>query len=107
MIKKTILITSVFLLSNAAFALISIPGTNEADSLETIGTMAKTMDVVIFTWGAKIGSAIIFLLAGWAVKENRLGMALLCIISGFLMLFAPKLATEIQAMAGMTSNFGG
>lgn len=93
------------LLSVAALA-ISIPGTNEAESLETIGTIAKTFDTIIFTWGAKIGAAVIFLLGGWAIKENRLGMALLCLCAGFIMLFAPKLANEIQSLAGVSSVFG-
>jgi hypothetical protein len=69
--------------------------------------MAKTIDVVIFNWGAKIAAAVVFLLGGWAVKENRLGMALLCFCAGFIMLFAPKIVHEVQAMAGLNSIFGG
>ena len=90
-----------------AHAQVSIPGTNQAADLETIGTMAKTLDTVIFTWGAKIGAAVVFLLGGWSVRENRLGMALMCFSAGFLMLFAPKMAGEIQKMAGVTSIFNG
>ena len=89
-----------------ALASITIPGTNEANNLETLGTMVKTFDAIIFTWGAKIAAAVVFLLGGWAIKENRLGVALLCLCAGFLILFAPKLATEIQSISGMTSLFG-
>ena len=106
-IRKIIAFISCMIITITTFAKINIPGTNEADQLETLGTMAKTFDVVIFTWGAKIAAAIVFLLAGWAIKENRLGVALLCLCAGFLMLFAPKLATEIQSLAGITSLFGG
>lgn len=105
--RKLVPLIPLMLITASAFARITIPGTNEADQLETLGTMAKTFDVVIFTWGAKIAAAVVFLLAGWAIKENRLGMALLCLCAGFLILFAPKLATEIQAIAGMNSLFGG
>lgn len=99
------LVLSLF--SITALARISIPGTNESDQLETLGTMVKTFDIIIFNWGAKIAAAVVFLLGGWAIKENRLGMALLCLCAGFLILFAPKLATEIQTMAGINSLFGG
>ena|SRR3990167_9131770 len=104
---KRSVFSGALLFSAVALASITIPGHNEADQLETLGTMAKTLDVVIFTWGAKIAAAVVFLLGGWAIKENRLGMALMCLCAGFLMLFAPKLATEIQSLAGMNSLFGG
>jgi hypothetical protein len=106
-LKKASFLIPFALCAIPALAKITIPGTNEADQLETLGTMAKTFDVIIFTWGAKIAAAVVFLLAGWAIKENRLGVALLCLCAGFLILFAPKLATEIQTLAGMTSLFGG
>lgn len=105
--EKLFFLIPLLLFSLSALARISIPGSDESASLETLGTMAKTFDVVIFTWGAKIAAAVVFLLAGWAIKENRLGMALLCLVAGFLILFAPKLATEIQTMAGVNSIFGG
>lgn len=97
----------VWLFAFPLLARVTIPGTSEADQLDTLGTMAKTLDVVIFTWGAKIAAAVVFLLGGWAIKENRLGVALLCLCAGFLILFAPKLATEIQSLSGMKSVFGG
>lgn len=106
-LRKVSFLIPFILIAIPVFARITIPGTNEADQLETLGTMAKTFDVVIFTWGAKLAAAVVFLLAGWAIKENRLGVALLCLCAGFLILFAPKLATEIQSLAGMTSLFGG
>ena len=105
--EKFFFLLPLILISASALARISIPGTDESGDLETLGIMAKTFDTVIFTWGAKIAAAVVFLLAGWAIKENRLGMALMCLCAGFLILFAPKLATEIQTMAGVNSLFGG
>ena len=105
MMKKLI---PLLLIPAALYARNTIPGTSEADHLETLGTLAKTLDEVIFIWGAKIAAAVVFLLGGWSIKENRLGMALLCLCAGFLILFAPKLANEIQTLGGGSSSvFGG
>ncbi|MBI2601892.1 MAG: hypothetical protein HYW48_02450 [Deltaproteobacteria bacterium] len=105
--QRVCVLIALCLFACPVLAGVSIPGTSEADQLDTLGTMAKTLDVVIFIWGAKIAAAVVFLLGGWAIKENRLGVALLCLCAGFLILFAPKLATEIQSLSGIKSVFGG
>lgn len=102
---KTTLCLTLLCISVPLLAAVNIPGTDQSADLETIGDIAKTIDNVIFNWGAKIAAAVVFLLGGWAVKENRLGMALLCFSAGFIILFAPKMAEEVSNMSGAGSLF--
>jgi hypothetical protein len=64
-----------------AFAGTKIPGADASDKLEAAGTLLRIVDSVLFSWGARIFAGLCVMSAGWNLKEQRFGIAVLCIVA--------------------------
>src|SRR5579884_1441642 len=56
-----------------------LPGDDVSEKLEAAGTLLKLIDTGIFNWGAKVFAGILVLSAGWALKDQRFGIAAICL----------------------------
>ncbi|MFK7823632.1 MAG: hypothetical protein AB8G05_05720 [Oligoflexales bacterium] len=89
---------------------INLPeGTKKLEDLTAASTLLRMIDSAIFKFGARILAGLSVLAAGWNLKEQRFGMAIVCIFGAVVMGTVPmwiKGIFEIQASGG-GSVFGG
>ncbi len=97
-----ILMVSVFLwlFHTQAFAGTRIPGTDASDKLEAAGTLLRIVDSVLFSWGARIFAGLCVMSAGWNLKEQRFGIAVLCIVAAIVLGTAPTWVKNIFDIGG-------
>ena len=97
-----ILTISIFLwLFHAqAFAGTRIPGADASDKLEAAGTLLRIVDSVLFSWGARIFAGLCVMSAGWNLKEQRFGIAVLCIVAAIVLGTAPTWVKNIFDIGG-------
>ena len=67
-----------------AFSQVALPGSDESSRLEAAGTLLRIIDTGLFQWGTRIFAGLSIVSAGWALKEQRFGVAIMCIISAQL-----------------------
>src|SRR5690242_11380665 len=79
---------------NAAAAT-RLPGEDVSTQMEAAGTLLRLVDTALFKWGARIFAGIFVMSAGWALKEQRFGMALILVIGAFMCGTAPKWVKNI------------
>ncbi len=72
-----------------AFAQGRLPGDDATDKLEAAGTLLKIIDTGLFKWGARIFAGICIMSSAWALKEQRFGIAIICIIGAIIFGTAP------------------
>lgn len=94
----TLLIVSMF--HAQAFAGSRIPGADASDKLEAAGTLLRIVDSVLFSWGARIFAGLCVMSAGWNLKEQRFGIAVLCIVSAIVLGTAPTWVKNIFDIGG-------
>ena len=82
------------------FGQISLPGSDPSSELETAGSLLKLVDTAIFTWGARLLAGIAVLSAGWSLKEQRFGMAAVCILAAIVIGTAPSWVKNIFSVGG-------
>lgn len=97
-----ILITSLilWLAHTQAFAGTRIPGSDASDKLEAAGTLLRIVDSVLFSWGARIFAGLCVMSAGWNLKEQRFGIAVLCIVAAIVLGTAPTWVKNIFDIGG-------
>lgn len=97
-----ILITSLvlWLAHTQAFAGTRIPGADASDKLEAAGTLLRIVDSVLFSWGARIFAGLCVMSAGWNLKEQRFGIAVLCIVAAIVLGTAPTWVKNIFDIGG-------
>lgn len=61
-----------------------LPGEDASEKLEAAGILLKTLDTGIFKWGARIFAGLCIMSSAWALKEQRFGIAIICIIGAIL-----------------------
>ena len=71
------------LLCPAVFAQGQLPGTDASDKLEAAGTLLRILDTAMFKWGARIFAGICVMSGAWSLKEQRFGIAIICIVGAF------------------------
>ena len=86
--------------SSAAWAGIRIPGTDASDKLEAAGTLLRLVDSVLFSWGARIFAGLAIMSAGWNLKEQRFGIAVLCVVAAIVLGTAPTWVKNIFDIGG-------
>lgn len=86
-------------------ATVSLPGDDASDKLQAAGTLLKVIDTGIFQWGARIFAGICLLSSGWAFKEQRFGVAVVCILGAILIGTAPAWVSNIFDIGGNQSLF--
>lgn len=83
-----------------------LPGSDASDKLESAGVLLRLIDVGLFKWGARIFTGICVMAAGWAVKEQRFGTAVICIVGAILFGTATMWVKNIFEISGGDSVFG-
>jgi hypothetical protein len=83
-----------------AFGGSRIPGIDASDKLEAAGTLLRIVDSVLFSWGARIFAGICVMSAGWNLKEQRFGIAVLCIVAAIVLGTAPTWVKNIFDIGG-------
>ena len=90
----------LWLFHSRAFASTTIPGSDASDKLEAAGTLLRIVDSVLFSWGARIFAGLCVMSAGWNLKEQRFGIAVLCIVSAIVLGTAPMWVRNIFDIGG-------
>lgn len=90
----------VFILHGQAFGASRIPGADASDKLEAAGTLLRIVDSVLFSWGARIFAGLCVMSAGWHLKEQRFGIAVLCIVAAIVLGTAPTWVKNIFDIGG-------
>ncbi len=88
-------VVAVALLGSPAALAGSLPGDDASSKLEAAGTLLKLIDTGLFKWGARIFAGICILSAGWALKEQRFGTAIICVVGALTIGTAPKWVKNI------------
>lgn len=79
---------------------VKIPGSDASDKLEAAGTLLRIVDSVLFSWGARIFAGLCVMSAGWNLKEQRFGIAVLCIVAAIVLGTAPTWVKNIFDIGG-------
>lgn len=97
-----ILVTALvaFAFHGQAFGATRIPGADASDKLEAAGTLLRIVDSVLFSWGARIFAGLCVMSAGWHLKEQRFGFAVLCIVAAIVLGTAPTWVKNIFDIGG-------
>jgi hypothetical protein len=91
----------LWLMHSQAFAsTVTIPGADASDKLEAAGTLLRIVDSVLFSWGARIFAGLCVMSAGWNLKEQRFGIAVLCVVAAIVLGTAPMWVRNIFDIGG-------
>mgnify|MGYP003686551351 FL=1 len=82
-----------------------IPGADAADKLEAAGTVLRIVDTALFKWGARLFAGISILSAGYNLKEQRFGVAIICIVAAIILGTAPIWVENIFSIGGGNGIF--
>jgi ABC-type Fe3+ transport system permease subunit len=82
-----------------------IPGTDASDQLEAAGTLLRIIDTGLFKWGARIFAGICIMSSGWALKEQRFGIAIICVVGAIIFGTAPTWVKNIFEIGGGNGVF--
>lgn len=86
-------------------ALTRLPGEDASDKLEAAGTLLKILDTGLFKWGARIFAGICIMSSAWALKEQRFGIAIICVVGAIIFGTAPTWVKNIFEIGGNESLF--
>ena len=89
-----------FAFTEAHGATTRIPGADVSDKLEAAGTLLRIVDSVLFSWGARIFAGLCVMSAGWNLKEQRFGIAVLCVVAAIVLGTAPTWVKNIFDIGG-------
>lgn len=90
----------IWLAHAQAYGATHIPGQDASDKLEAAGTLLRIVDSVLFSWGARIFAGLCVMSAGWNLKEQRFGIAILCIVAAIVLGTAPTWVKNIFDIGG-------
>lgn len=94
-------LVGAFLWSGSAFgASTSLPGEDMSDKLQAAGTLLRLIDTGLFKWGARIFAGLCIMSAGWSLKEQRFGIAIICVIGAIVFGTAPMWVKNIFEIGG-------
>lgn len=94
-----------FLFGPDAYSQARLPGTDASDKLEAAGTLLRLIDTGLFKWGARIFAGICIMSSAWALKEQRFGIAIICIVGAVIFGTAPTWVKNIFDIGGGDSVF--
>ena len=83
-----------------------IPGVDASDKMEAAGTVLRLIDTALFKWGARIFAGICVMSSAWSLKEQRFGIAIICIVGAIIFGTAPHWVKNIFEISGNDSVFG-
>lgn len=93
------------LLSGDLLANTRLPGQDASDKLEAAGTLLRILDTGLFKWGARVLAGLCILSSGWNLKEQRFGIAILCILAAIILGTAPTWVQNIFNISGANGLF--
>jgi hypothetical protein len=96
----------LWLFAPEVFAQASLPGSDASDKLEAAGTLLRLLDTALFKWGARIFAGICIMSAAWSLKEQRFGVAIICIVGALIFGTAPTWVANIFSISTGDSIFG-
>lgn len=103
-VAVVILLLTVF--GESSFAdMTKLPGGDESSKLEAAGTLLRLIDTGLFKWGARIFAGICIMSSGWALKEQRFGIAIICVIGAIIFGTAPTWVRNIFEIGGGNGVF--
>lgn len=79
---------------------IALPGDDSSSQLQAAGTLLKILDTGIFKWGARLFAGLCIMSSAWALKEQRFGIAVICVIGAIIFGTAPKWVQNIFDIGG-------
>ena len=82
-----------------------LPGDDVSDKLEAAGTLLKLIDTGIFKWGARVFAGLLVMSGGWALKEQRFGIAAICVAGAVVIGTTPKWVKNIFDVGDNQSLF--
>lgn len=88
-----------------AFANGTLPGADASDKLEAAGTLLRMLDTALFKWGARIFAGLCIMSSAWSLKEQRFGIAIICIVGALIFGTAPQWVKNIFAISTGDSIF--
>lgn len=94
------LAAALALLAPDVMAQARIPGADQSDKLEAAGTLLRLVDTGLFKWGARIFAGICIFSSAWSLKEQRFGVAVICIIGAIIFGTAPTWVKNIFDIGG-------
>lgn len=94
-----------WIMNSYAHAGVKIPGSDASDKLEAAGTVLRIVDSMLFSWGARIFAGLAVMSAGWNLKEQRFGIAVLCVVAAIILGTAPMWVKNIFDIGGGGSVF--
>ena len=95
----------LLIIVSVAYAGPRIPGVDASDQLEAAGTVLRIVDTALFKWGARLFAGISILSAGYNLKEQRFGVAIICIIAAIILGTAPIWVENIFSIGGGNGIF--
>ena len=78
----------------------TLPGEDMSDKLQAAGTLLRLIDTGLFKWGARIFAGLCIMSAGWSLKEQRFGIAIICVIGAIVFGTAPMWVKNIFEIGG-------
>lgn len=96
----------VHLFSNEVMAnQIRLPGEDSSDKLEAAGTLLRLVDTALFKWGARVFAGLGILSAGFHLKDQRFGLAVISVIGAIIMGTSPLWVKNIFDIGGGATLF--
>jgi len=89
-----------------ASAQAQLPGTDASDKLEAAGTLLRIIDTALFKWAARVFAGLCLLSTAWSLKEQRIGIAIICIVAAMIFGSAPTWVKNIFSITNADSVFG-
>ena len=105
LIAWLLLIGGLVLLTHGAFAQGTLPGSDASDKLEAAGTLLRLVDTALFKWSARVFAGVCMFSAAWSLKEQRIGIAVICIVGAVIFATAPAWVRNLFAISGGDSIF--
>jgi hypothetical protein len=106
MVAVFILLLGWILWSGEAHAATThLPGEDMSDKLQAAGTLLRLIDTGLFKWGARIFAGLCIMSAGWSLKEQRFGIAIICVIGAIVFGTAPMWVKNIFEIGGGNGVF--
>jgi hypothetical protein len=82
-----------------------LPGADASDQLQAAGTLLRIIDTGLFKWGARIFAGICIMSSGWALKEQRFAIAIICVVGAIIFGTAPTWVKNIFDIGGGNGVF--
>ena len=87
---------------------VSLPSGGDADAaskLEVAGTLLRLIDTALFKWGARLFAGLCIMSAAWALKEQRVGIAIVAVLGALIFGTATTWVHNIFSISGGDSIF--